>query len=292
MHHYAVIGHPVKHSLSPEIHALFAEQTHQAMYYDKIETSVTGFKETVQQFVVAGGKGLSVTVPFKQEAYALVDILDDSAKRCGSVNVIRVEDDGKLSGYNTDGAGLLMDLKKNLKFIVKNKRVLLIGAGGAAQGVLPDLLDECPAKLVVVNRTVEKAEAMIARFQDARLTACSFDTLPGFPSPACGREWHEVPGEGLESFDLVINATSSSLSKIDLPLPDMLFSKQSLSYDMMYSRDEPTAFVKWSLAHGVTHAVDGLGMLVEQAALAFQIWRGVYPETVFKMLSYTQGKRI
>ena len=270
--YYAVIGHPIKHSLSPRIHTLFAEQTQQALYYDKIDAPVTKFKQAIQQFVAAGGKGLSVTVPFKQEAYALVDRLDDSAKRCGSVNAIRVEDDGKLTGYNTDGAGLLIDLKKNLNVVIKNKRVLLIGAGGAAQGVLPNLLDECPAALVVVNRTIEKASAMIARFQSSCLKACGFDELSVLPSPACGRGIEEG------SFDLVINATSSSLSDVNLPLPNTIFSPAALSYDMFYSQ-QPTTFMRWSAQAGAARVIDGLGMLVEQAVLAFHIWRGVYPES-------------
>lgn len=268
MHRYAVIGHPVKHSLSPEIHLLFAEQTHQFIQYDKIESPLDKFTETVAEFIKGGGEGFNITVPFKHAAYELADELDDSAKCCGSVNTVQLKNN-KLIGYNTDGVGLLIDLKKNLKCILKNKRILLIGAGGAAQGVLPHLIDEQPEQIIVVNRTLEKAKAMIARFQSSYLTACSFLELAE------------------QSFDLVINATTSSLSSIELPLPNTIFSEQSLSYDMMYHRDGPTAFVKWSLETGADRAADGFGMLIEQAARAFKIWRGVYPDTspVFKCLA-------
>lgn len=268
LHHYAVIGNPVKHSLSPQIHTLFAEQTHQPIYYDKIEAPPAEFKQVVQQFVKEGGQGFSITTPFKHEAYELADILDESAKRCGAVNAVHVKDN-KLIGHNTDGAGLLIDLKKNLKFNIQAKRVLLIGAGGAAQGVLPNLLDENPEQIVIVNRTLEKAQTLVSYFQNPCLVACGFNDVP------------------LKPFDLVINATTSSLVKIDLPLPETIFSTHSLSYDLMYNRNEATPFVAWSNAHGASRAVDGLGMLIEQAALAFKIWRGVYPETgeVFKRLS-------
>lgn len=268
MDHYAVMGNPVKHSLSPQINALFAKQTQQSIQYDKIESPLTAFKKTVDEFVRGGGKGFNITVPFKRAAYELADALDESAKRCGVVNVIHVNNH-KLIGHNTDGRGLLTDITQNLKFTLKHKRVLLIGVGGAAQGVLPTLLDEAPSSVVIVNRTLEKAQALVAQFHHPLLTACGFDDL------------------AQESFDLIINATTSSVSMLDLPLPATIFSAQSLSYDMMYNRDEPTTFVKWSLAHGATRAVDGLGMLVEQAALSFHIWRGILPETrsVLTMLS-------
>lgn len=259
MDKYAVIGNPIEHSLSPEIHTAFAKQTQQALSYEKIEAPLNLFEKTVETFLKQGGLGCNVTIPFKQIAYDLVDTLDISAKSCGAVNTIAVKNK-QLIGYNTDGAGLLLDLTKNLNIVLSTKRILLIGAGGAAKGVLPNLLQEQPKALVLVNRTISKAEAIISECQHSHVSACGFEDLID------------------QHFDLVINATSSSLDEIDLPLPSTIFSEEALSYDMLYSQRE-TRFLQWSRRMGAKKLADGFGMLVEQAALAFNIWRGVRPDT-------------
>lgn len=264
---YAVIGNPIEHSLSPQVHALFAKQTQQNIDYIKIKAELDAFNVTVKAFFAKGGKGLNVTVPFKEQAFALVDKHDESAKRCGRVNTISLQN-GQLVGYNTDGIGLVADLKNNLHFPIKRKAVLLIGAGGAAAGVLPNLLDEKPSQLVVVNRSVAKAQALVSLYHGC-CHAASFADLQE------------------EKFDLVINATSSSLQNIDLPLPATIFSNLALSYDMLYSH-ESTRFMRWSTAAGAKFVTDGLGMLIEQGAVSFNIWRGIMPDTVDILRSFMQ----
>lgn len=261
--HYAVIGNPVAHSKSPQIHAEFARQTGQDMGYEWLLAPVDAFAATARQFFSAGGKGLNVTVPFKHEAWDMVDAHADSARDADAVNTIRLED-GKLVGYNTDGIGLVSDIQRNLGFPIRGKRVLLMGAGGATHGVMHPLLEQRPDQLVVANRTLDKAVSLVKHFQKFEQFA-----LRGISAQ---------PYAGLAGaqFDLVINATSAGLSGEMPSLPDGIFAPGALAYDMVYGRDTP--FLEFARKNGA-RAVDGLGMLVEQAAEAFFIWRGVRPQT-------------
>jgi shikimate dehydrogenase len=258
---YAVMGNPIAHSKSPLIHRLFAEQTGQRMEYRAILVDRGGFAQAVGNFQANGGKGLNITVPFKQEAWALVDERSAVAEGAGAVNTIAFRADGRLYGHNTDGLGLHRDLLVNQSAALKDKHVLVLGAGGAVRGVLEPLLGEGPARLLIANRTVERAVELAEAFAGlGAVRGCGFDELAG------------------ERFDLVINGTAASLQGEVPPLPDDLLAPGALCYDMMYA-PEPTAFLAWAHAHGAARAVDGLGMLVEQAAESFLLWRGVRPET-------------
>jgi shikimate dehydrogenase len=258
---YAVMGNPIAHSLSPRIHHLFAQQTGQSLTYEALLVEADGFPHAVAAFQKAGGKGLNVTVPFKQEAYAIADVLSPRAQRAGAVNTLSIGDDGKLSGDNTDGVGLVRDLTENLKLTLTGKQVLLVGAGGAARGVLAPLLAQRPSRLFIGNRTAERAEQLAAAFADlGDVAGCGFDALSGL------------------SFDIVINATAAGLQGRVPELPDSVIGAQSCCYDMMYG-PEPTAFVRHAQQRDAKSSFDGLGMLVEQAAESFLIWRGVLPDT-------------
>lgn len=263
MDHYAVIGNPIAHSKSPQIHAAFARQTGQDLVYEALLAPVDGFAQTVADFRARGGRGVNVTVPFKLEAFALADRHSPRAHAAGAVNTLAFEADGIL-GDNTDGAGLVRDLGVNLNFPLAGRRILLLGAGGATRGVLLPLLDSGPASLTIANRTVGKAEALAALFAAragaAVVDACGFDALAG------------------RRFDLVINATAASLADELPPLPPGLYAEDALAYDMMYGRG-PTRFMHAALADGAARAADGLGMLVEQAAESFTLWRGVRPDS-------------
>ena len=257
---YAVIGNPIAHSKSPLIHGLFAEQTDQPMTYEAILAPLDGFSETLQRFRHEGGRGLNVTVPFKLEAHALADRLSPRAARAGAVNTLILHADGTIEGDNTDGVGLVRDLLQQGARI-DERRVLILGAGGAVRGVLAPLLAEHPGALVIANRTADKAEQLASDFADLGvITGCGFDALDG------------------QRFDLVINGTSASLSGELPPLPDDLLAPGAVAYDMAYGT-EPTPFQRWAETHGARLALDGLGMLVEQAAESFFLWRGVRPET-------------
>ncbi|MEW6118689.1 MAG: shikimate dehydrogenase [Pseudomonadota bacterium] len=252
---YAVFGHPIAHSKSPRIHAAFASQTGQDLTYEAILAPLDGFATSVARFVAAGGRGANVTVPFKEEAFTLSDSLTPRAQRAGAVNTLIFEGD-RTAGDNTDGTGLVADLTRNLGRTLTGCRILLLGAGGAARGAVGPLLDQNPATLVIANRTPGKATAL-ARLFDRGATGCGFD--------------------GIDSaFDLVINATAASLAGELPPLPQTVFAPGALAYDMMYGRDTP--FLGFARARGAATA-DGLGMLVEQAAEAFFVWRGVRPDT-------------
>ncbi|QAU33537.1 shikimate dehydrogenase [Janthinobacterium sp. 17J80-10] len=253
---YAVFGNPIAHSKSPEIHARFAAQTGQDIQYERLLAPLDGFAASVRAFMHGGGKGANVTVPFKLEAYDLAGELTDRARAAGAVNTLSFEN-GAIRGDNTDGVGLVSDIVANAKVAIGGRRVLLLGAGGAARGVILPLLEQRPGQLVVANRTAARAQELAAQF-DGRLQACAFEDLQGV-------------------FDLVVNATSASLSGDVPPLAPGLFGPQTLAYDMMYGK-EPTAFMRFAALHGA-HVRDGLGMLVEQAAEAFCIWRGVRPAT-------------
>lgn len=258
---YAVMGNPIAHSQSPRIHTLFATQTGQFMEYRSIRVQPNHFTEAVDTFRAEGGKGLNITVPFKQDAWIYADILSPRAERARAVNTLVFQESGSAFGENTDGIGLVRDLKKNHGLELKGKGILLLGAGGAAQGVLQPLLAEEPAKLVIANRTPSKAMELALLFADlGRLSGCGFPELKG------------------SSFDLIINATSASLQGEMPSLPKGLLAEGGWCYDMMYSA-EPTAFVHWGHQQRAQRALDGLGMLVEQAAESFFLWRGIRPDT-------------
>jgi shikimate dehydrogenase len=259
---YVVIGNPIAHSKSPAIHARFATDTAQDMLYAHLLAPLDGFAAAVREFIAQGGRGANVTVPFKLEAYALADRLTTRAKAAGAVNTLKF-DDGVILGDNTDGIGLVSDIVRNAGFDLAHKKILLLGAGGAARGAVLPLLEERPAQLVIANRTVAKAEELAQQFQQYSeqpgiLSACSF-------------------AQATQGFDLVINATSASLQAELPPLAASVFGPATLAYDMMYG-SQPTVFMQFAAAHGA-RVRDGLGMLVEQAAEAFFVWRGVRPQT-------------
>jgi shikimate dehydrogenase len=266
---YAVVGNPVAHSQSPEIHAEFARQTRQDIAYTRILAPLDGFVQTVQAFRAAGGKGLNVTVPFKPEAFRLATERTARAIAAEAVNTLSFED-GRVAGDTTDGPGLVRDIVDNLGVPLAGKRLLLVGAGGAARGVIQALLDTGIAALVLANRTLERARDTAKRFGGA-VQPCGFDTL------------------GNTRFDVVVNATSASLSGEAPPLAPGVFAPGSLAYDMMYGKGE-TPFLAAARASGAAQLADGLGMLVEQAAESFLVWRGVRPQTapVLAMLRGTE----
>lgn len=250
---YAVFGNPIAHSKSPQIHAAFARQTGEDIVYDAILAPLDAFAERLAAFRAAGGRGANVTVPFKEQAFALCDVRTPRAERAGAVNTLRFDVAG-VFGDNTDGAGLIADLTRNLGRTLNGSRVLLLGAGGAARGVVGPLVERAPARLVIANRSEGRARMLAEAF---------------------GVEWSGFAGLDAP-FDLVINATAASLAGEMPPLSAAVLAPGALAYDMMYGRDTP--FLAWARAHGASTA-DGLGMLVEQAAEAFYVWRGVRPET-------------
>lgn len=256
---YVVIGHPIAHSRSPQIHARFAHQTGQDISYERLLAPLDGFEAAVRSFVASGGQGANVTVPFKLAAFALADERSARAQAAGAVNTLTFND-GCIWGDNTDGVGLVRDLSVNAGVALAGARVLLLGAGGAARGAILALLEQQPDRIVIANRTLAKAEALVVQFSAAggALSAARFDELSG-------------------RFDLVVNATSASLSSALPPVPSSVFSAQTFAYDMMYGQ-APTVFMQMAAAHGA-RVRDGLGMLVEQAAESFFVWRGVRPDT-------------
>lgn len=254
--HYAVFGNPISHSLSPRIHAMFAQQTGQAMRYAAICPPLDGFAAAVATFAAQGGRGANVTVPFKEEAFRLTQDLTPRAQAAGAVNTLSFVGDGsgvRISGDNTDGAGLVRDITVNLGRDLRGARILILGAGGAARGVIMPLLALQPASIFIANRTAEKALRLAAGFQVAGGGFAALDK---------------------QIFDLAINATSAGLANAVLPAPT--FSANALAYEMLYGRNTP--FMQSASAAGVQVA-DGLGMLVEQAAEAFFVWRGIRPQT-------------
>ncbi len=252
---YAVFGNPISHSKSPFIHAAFARQTGQDLTYEAILAPLDRFADSLESFRQQDGKGANVTVPFKENAYRIAGQLTDRAEKAGAVNTLTFAN-GQISGDNTDGAGLVNDIRSNLNFSIVGKRVLLMGAGGAARGVILPLLAETPANLTIANRTPGKADDLRKHF--SRIETGSYQSLAG------------------RQFDLIINATSSGLSDELPPLPDDIFAEGALAYDMMYGRETP--FMMLARQHDA-QVSDGLGMLVEQAAEAFFVWRGIRPLT-------------
>ncbi|MGB5179422.1 MAG: shikimate dehydrogenase [Gammaproteobacteria bacterium] len=261
MDRYAVMGNPVAHSKSPRIHTLFARQTGQQLQYEAIQVESGSLAAAVDDFLTAGGKGLNITVPLKQEAWSLAQTRSGRAERAGAVNTLLLDQSGKHFGDNTDGAGLVRDLLHNHGITLQQKRIMLVGAGGAARGVIEPLLQEKPSLLVIANRTPEKAVELARLFCDlGHIEGCGLDDVAG------------------QSFDLIINATAASLAGQVPALPDSVVTTDSCCYDMMYG-DKPTAFMDWAQQRGVARCLDGLGMLVEQAAESFYLWRNVRPDT-------------
>jgi shikimate dehydrogenase len=263
---YAVVGNPIHHSKSPKIHGDFAAQTNEALEYSAIQAPLDGFIDTVQSFFKSGGKGLNVTVPFKEQAWQLSAKLSERARLSGAVNTLYLNDKGEIYGENTDGIGLVRDLTLNHKVVLKGKRILILGAGGAVRGVLLPILEEQPESITIANRTVSKAEQLTALFTDSdggighrALKACGFSDLN-------------------EPYDIIINGTSASLQGDLPPLPEIIVTDSTVAYDMMYS-PETTIFNRWAEEQGAAMTLDGLGMLVEQAAESFFIWRGVRVNT-------------
>lgn len=258
---YAVIGNPVAHSKSPDIHAGFARATGQALEYSRIEAPRDGFVAAVTRFAGQGGRGLNVTVPFKLEAFALADQRSERAESAGACNTLKREGD-RWYGDNTDGAGLLRDLCFNLGVTLEARNVLVLGAGGAARGMLLPLAEAKPSSLSIANRTEATAHSVArALAPHAHVDVLTLAQLAN------------------RSFDVVINATSPTLVvDTSLPWPRTLFGRDAFAYDIVYA-DAPTQFVRWALATGASRAADGLGMLIEQAAESFLLWRGVRPPT-------------
>ena len=260
MDRYVVFGNPIAHIKSPILHRLFAEQTGQTMQYETLLAPLDDFTGCASAFFQQG-RGANVTLPFKEEAYRMVDQLTARARRAGAVNTLSKQADGSLLGDNTDGAGLVRDLTVNAGLSLKGKRILILGAGGAVRGALEPILAEGPASVTIANRTVEKAEVLAELFSDLG------------PVAASGFDWLHEP------VDVIINATSASLSGEVPPIASSLIEPgKTLCYDMMYGK-EPTSFCLWASAHGAGQVMDGLGMLAEQAAEAFYVWRGVRPDT-------------
>ncbi len=257
---YAVIGNPVSHSKSPFIHTQFARQTGQAMHYQTILAPLDGFEIAVKHFYQQNGKGLNITVPFKLEAYKLPTRLTERASSARAVNTLKF-DNNEILGDNTDGIGLVRDIAINLGMPITNKRILLMGAGGAARGTILPLLEQKPAILAIANRTKHKANGLHQQF----IT---------YGNIASG-DYLDFSDQG---FDIIINSTSASLHDKLPPLSPNNFTEESLAYDMMYS-NEPTPFLKFAKEQGVRYLADGIGMLVEQAAESFFLWRGIRPET-------------
>lgn len=260
---YAVVGNPISHSKSPRIHSLFARQTGEQLEYTAIQAPEDDFANTVKGFFERGGKGLNITVPFKEQAWQLANLRTQRAERAGAANTLYKDSKGSLTADNTDGKGLVTDLMVNHGVRLAGKRLLVLGAGGAVRGVLGPILAEEPAALTIANRTLAKAEGLVSFFEsvagDTHLEAC------GFEQPA-------------DTFDVIINGTSASLQGDLPPVSASVIGAETVIYDMMYSL-QITTFNQWALDQGATRVFDGLGMLVEQAAESFRIWRGKTPDT-------------
>lgn len=257
MDKYLVYGNPIKQSRSPAIHQAFAKQTKQDISYQKLQPELDGFKAAVTAFIEIGGQGANVTAPFKEQALKLCHHLSARAKQAGAVNTLSFRG-GEIYGENTDGLGLVQDLLRN-NIVLAKAKVLLLGAGGAAKGVILPLLEQQPSVLVIANRTVSKAELLCQQFENDTLTSCGFNDI----------EYMQ--------YDLIINATSASLSGDAPPIAEKLITSNTVCYDMVYGK-ELTPFLHWAEQLQAKAVIDGLGMLVGQAAESFKIWRGVMPE--------------
>jgi shikimate dehydrogenase len=269
---YAVMGHPVAHSKSPVIHQQFAHQFGHRIEYSAIQVDPGGFAQAVERFRAESGKGLNVTLPFKLEAFRLADQVSERARLAGAVNTLRFEPDGRLFGDNTDGAGLVHDIEINLEVPLRGKNILILGAGGAVRGVLGPILKHHPARVVIANRTVARARELAREFGAlGKVEACGYDGLRG------------------QHFEIVINGTSASLKGELPPLPETLFARGALAYDMAYG-ERPTVFMDWAVLHGAAKVADGIGMLVEQAAESYFVWKGVRPKTAPVIEALRKGK--
>ncbi len=256
---YAVCGNPIAHSKSPQIHQAFAREVGHVISYEKRLIEFGSFQESARDFFDNGGKGLNITVPFKEDAFAFADQLSARAKAAGAVNTLAKQADGSVLGDNTDGLGLVSDIKKRLGWQIKGASVLVLGAGGAVRGILLPLLGEMPAKITIANRTESKAQLLASLFAgEGNIKACGFD------------------GIGSESFDIIINGTSASLNSEVPNISESCVGRNTQGYDMVYGV-EPTAFMSWAIDNGAEKVSDGIGMLVGQAAESFQIWRGISP---------------
>lgn len=260
MDRYAVLGNPVAHSKSPQIHAAFALQTGHKIAYEALLIPVDEFAARARDFIEGGGKGLNVTLPFKQEAWQWVNRSSERARIAGAVNTVSVDQGGRISGDNTDGAGLVADITGNRHWPIEGKEILIIGAGGAVRGVLQSILKAHPSRLVIANRTFAKAVMLSDEFKST-----------GDISALCLDHLHDP-------FDLIINGTSASLQGEVPDLDASIIDSNCRCYDMMYAA-HATPFIRWATSLGARSVSDGLGMLVEQAALAFEIWRGIKPQT-------------
>ena len=261
MDRYAVVGNPIEHSRSPWIHARFAELTGQSLEYTALLVELDAFEQRVAEFFAGGGKGLNITVPFKERAWAMADRHSEAACKACAVNTLYLDPDGTLVGENTDGTGLLRDLKQNHGADLAAKRILLLGAGGAVKGVLPNLIAEAPSEIYIANRTLEKAKALAESAQGpVRIHAVHFEDIPN------------------AAFDFVINGTSAGLHGALPVVPSETVSTHTWCYDMIYGVGD-TKFQAWAKTLQAAKALDGLGMLVEQAAESFKIWRGHSPAT-------------
>jgi len=258
---YGVMGYPVSHSRSPVIHRLFALQTGENMQYELLQVAPDKLETAVRQFQRTGGRGLNVTVPHKRAVRKLVDTLSERARQAGAVNTLVFRDDG-LHGDNTDGSGLMRDLQLNLGIRLAGTNILILGAGGATAGIVGPLLDAQPASLRIANRTVDKAQALVDRFESrGPVSACGFNMVPVS-----------------DRYDLVINATSAGLKGEMPPYPAAAISDRTICYDLSYGLNA-TPFSVWARDRGAQQSVMGWGMLVEQAADSFEIWRGIRPDT-------------
>ena len=262
MDKYAVVGNPVSHSLSPRIHRMFAEETDQDISYEALQLDPNNFVTEILRLQASGYLGVNVTVPFKQQAWKLAKKLSPRAQDAGAVNTLIFQPLALIAGDNTDGIGLSRDLIVNHQILIEHRKILILGAGGAVRGVLGPLLAKRPGLLTIANRTVAKAEQLAEDFFHIwDVQTCSYEEL------------------GREKYDLIINGTSAGLHNELPPVPDSVLGVNSVCYDMMYNLNQPTTFVNWAIDRGALRAYDGLGMLVEQAAESFYIWRGVRPHT-------------
>lgn len=266
MDKYAVVGNPINHSLSPDIHKLFAQQTNQDMEYKAFKFDENLFEQQILELMESGYKGINVTVPFKERAWAITDKLSPRAKDAGAVNTLIFQPDGLLAGDTTDGVGLTRDLISNNHILVQHRKILVLGAGGAVRGILGPLLAQKPDLLTIANRTVEKAKELVQLFAENLASNCEL-------------QYSSFEKTSKQKYDVIINGTSAGLHNTVPAIPDKVLGINSVCYDMMYNTRQHTAFVQWAMDRGALRQFDGLGMLVEQAAESFFIWRGVRPDT-------------
>lgn len=264
---FAVLGHPIGHSKSPVIHQGFADQFGLDISYEAIDVEPGSFAQVVRDFQTSGASGCNVTVPYKVDAFEVADVRSERAQHAGAANTLIFDDKGRICADNTDGIGLLRDITRNLQVPLENKRILILGAGGAVRGIVPSLLSKQPKLLVIANRTAERAHEIAARFEDeGTILAGGYEVISG------------------AGFDVIINATAASLEGEIPPIPERCLTSKTLAYDLMYS-DKPTPFMQWAQRQGAGKVTDGLGMLVEQAAESFYLWHGRRPETSSVMMS-------